>query len=55
METNILRPVDPGEQPWSHAGIVVIRGRADESDSVNPFNVRGKVQENGEVGVPTPD
>ncbi len=55
MQTNILRAVDPGEQPWSHAGIVVIRGRADERDPVDALNIRGKVQENGEVGVPTPD
>jgi len=47
METDILGTINSGEQPWSHAGIVVIGRRADESDPVAALNVVGKVRKNG--------
>jgi hypothetical protein len=55
METNILRTVDPGEETRSHAGIVMIRGRPDKSDTVAALDIFGKFQENGEVGVTATD
>ncbi len=55
VETGILGTVDSGEQAWSHAGVVVVRRRADQSDAVAALNIPGKVQKNRQMGMPAPD
>ena len=55
VKSNVLRTIDSREQPWSHTGVVVVRGRADQSDFVAALNILGEIQENSEVRVSASD